>query len=392
MIFRNITLCVLTGTWGICKDRRHNLTYDFTIPTAHPIFTMSLQRRQRLTEGQKTAIETRFNMGQTHNQIAQCMTLPKSTVSSCLHRIKTRDSTTNLPHTGRPRRTSIQAERMLVRKALIHTRVPLKQLRDITNSDLSIRTMQRRLKEHDIQKHRAAKRARLTEKHAATRFKWAKEHLRWSLDDWRKVGFSDECSVEKSSDPRGIWVFRRPGKRERYRPQNVIAKDSSGGVSLMVWGCFCGDQVSSLAAVRGKANANAYIAILQENLVPFYETLPQNIKDTFIFQQDNARIHIATRTKDWFCTQPFTLMEWPAKSPDMNPIEHLWRCLKAELHKRYPDTATLPGGPERVKATLEVRLQEVWQEIGPERLLRLIASMPSRVLELYQAKGWYTSY
>jgi len=85
-------------------------------------------------------------------------------------------------------------------------------------------------------------------------------------------------------------------------------------------------------------------------------------------------------------------MEWPAKSPDMNPIEHLWWCLKAELHKRYLDTAVLHGGPERVREQLEEILKEVWADIGRDRLLRLIASMPSCVLELYQAKGWYTSY
>ena len=85
-------------------------------------------------------------------------------------------------------------------------------------------------------------------------------------------------------------------------------------------------------------------------------------------------------------------MEWPPNSPDMNPIEHLWRVLKAALHKRYPDTRTLPGGPEAVREVLEQRLKEVWQEIGPEVLTVLINSMPSRVKEMYQARGWYTHY
>ena len=46
-------------------------------------------------------------------------------------------------------------------------------------------------------------------------------------------------------------------------------------------------------------------------------------------------------------------MEWPPNSPDMNPIEHIWRVLKAALHKRYPDTNMLSGGPEKVRQQLE---------------------------------------
>ena len=52
-------------------------------------------------------------------------------------------------------------------------------------------------------------------------------------------------------------------------------------------------------------------------------------------------------------------MEWPPNSPNMNPIEHMWRVLKAALHKCFPDTSTLGGGPEKVREVLEERLKIV---------------------------------
>ena len=100
-----------------------------------------------------------------------------------------------------------------------------------------------------------------------------------------------------------------------------------------------------------------YVTTLQENLLPFIETMPLHIKHDFIFQQDNATIHTARITKAWFAEQAFKVMEWPPNSPDMNPIEHMWRVLKAALHKRFPDTSTLRGGPEKVREVLKERLR-----------------------------------
>ena len=115
----------------------------------------------------------------------------------------------------------------------------------------------------------------------------------------------------------------------------------------MVWGCFAGSHQGPLACFRGRNTAATYIAALQDNLLHF------------IFQQDNAAIHTARITKAWFAEQAFKLMEWPPNSPDMNPIEHLWRVLKASLHKRFPDTSVLRGGPEKVREVLEERLKVV---------------------------------
>jgi len=135
---------------------------------------MSLQRCKRLTEGQKGTILARHSLGQSFEQISGDMRIPKSTITSFVCRSRKRDSIDNLPQTGRPRNSSVQDDRLLVRKALANTRVPLQQLRVESNSNLSKWTIQCRLKDCNIQKHKAAKLAHLTQKHAAAHFKWAK--------------------------------------------------------------------------------------------------------------------------------------------------------------------------------------------------------------------------
>jgi len=348
--------------------------------------------RRELTEHEKGMIEAYRNTGCKINEIAHATNLKPTTVKSFLQRVKKRGSWENLSRVGRPRKTSITDDRLLVRKAQILSSIPLKQLRAEANSSLSVKTIRRRLAENNIRKWRAARRPRLTKGHVEKRYKWAKEHLKWTEADWRKIGWSDECSVEKSADPRGVWVSRHPGKKEKYLPKNVIPKDKSGGVSLMVWGCFIGDKKSQLAPMYGKQNADAYIVILRENLIPFIETLPQHVQRDFVFQQDNAKIHTAFRTMDFFEEHSVIVMEWPPNSPDMNPIEHVWHCLKTTLHRQFPDTPLLGGAPDTVRRSLGERLIVVWDSIGAERLDRLIASMPRRVRALYEAKGWYTPY
>jgi transposase len=349
-------------------------------------------RGPELTPFQKGQIDGAHKFGHTPTEIQKVLGFARGTIIDLIKRIKIRGSDENKERVGRPRKSFDRDDRILLRKALDDTKIPLRELKFEANSDLSISTIRRRLKEEDVQKWLAAERPRLTETHASKRYDFAKKYKDLTVDDWRKYIFSDECSVEKGADPRQMWVFRRPSDSEKFKPKNVKPKDKCKGVSVMVWACFASDQRGPLVTCHGHMRAVQYVNILDENLPSFIETLPEDIKNDVIFQQDNATIHTARVTKGWFEDNEIELLDWPPNSPDMNPIEHVWKELKAKLHYQFPDTYALRGGPERVQEVLAERLQVVWNELDAHVFDRLILSMPARIQALYDAKGWYTRY
>jgi len=210
------------------------------------------------------------------------------------------------------------------------------------------------------------------------------------------VFWSDECAVQRDSDGQILWVFQHQNQLEKYDPKNIQGRTKGGELFQIIWGCFIGTKLGPIVFVNATINTDSYIAILEENLLPFVDAIIADGATNVVFQQDNATPHVAKRTRAWFENMMrehvFSLMVWPPNSPDMNPIEHLWAHLKFELHRRYPDTKYLRGSPDTIRRMLRHRLLEVWWSIGEDLLNRLIESMPHRAEALLKAEGWYTEY
>ncbi len=97
----------------------------------------------------------------------------------------------------------------------------------------------------------------------------------------------------------------------------------------------------------------------------------------FIFQQDLAPAHTAKGTKSWFNDHGVIVLDWPANSPDLNPIDNLWAIIKRKMRDTRPNNAD----------DLKAAIKATWASITREQCHRLISSMPRRIDAVIHAKG-----
>ena len=106
-------------------------------------------------------------------------------------------------------------------------------------------------------------------------------------------------------------------------------------------------------------------------MIPSAEDICMEISD-FIFQQDLVPTHTARSTTTWFDAHAITVLDWPANSPDLNPIENLWGIVKRKVRGTR-------------KEELIASIKETWASITPEQCHRLIASMPRHIKAVMKA-------
>ena len=86
----------------------------------------------------------------------------------------------------------------------------------------------------------------------------------------------------------------------------------------MVWGCMGWNGVGQLAEVEGRMDADQYVIILEDYLLPSMEDFGISTQE-LIFQQDNDPKHTSKKAKKWMEDNDITLLDWPPQSPDLNP-------------------------------------------------------------------------
>ncbi len=176
-----------------------------------------------------------------------------------------------------------------------------------------------------------------------------------------------------------IKVPESGGRVERHRI-HVAWSPVFSFQSVMIWAAMSSAGVGPLCFLKSTVNAAIYQEILEHFMLPSADKLYGDAD--FIFQQDFAPAHTAKGTKSWFNDHGFTVLDWPANSPDLNPIENLWGIVKRKMRDTRPNNAD----------DLKAAIKETWASIPPQQCHKLITSMPRRIEAVIKAKGAPTKY
>lgn len=337
-----------------------------------------------LSEVEVAQIVALIESGRSQRDVARSLNHSQSTVQRVYHRFRETGLMVRRAGSGRRRKTSRQEDRFMVMSALRNRHQTAVDIKKIAQNQLNVRisewTVRRRLQESNLRAYRPATGPKLHPHHRAARLDFARLHVNWSLEQWSRVLFSDECRMCLRSDDRRGRVLRRPG--ERYAQCAFSERVSYGGGSIMFWGGISMEARTELVFIeRGSLTAARYVEeCLEEHVLPYAGF----IGDGFLLMQDNARPHTAASTRQYLEEVGIDTMDWPALSPDLNPIEHVWDELKRRVRSRE-------HVPNNI-AELKIALVEEWENIPQETLKKLIRSMKNRMEATIQARGGNTRY
>ncbi|GFX67985.1 transposable element Tcb1 transposase [Trichonephila clavipes] len=131
--------------------------------------------------------------------------------------------------------------------------------------------------------------------------------------------FSDESRFSLQSDSRRTLIWRAPGTR--YHQENTVERHRYSGAGWLVWGGIILGSRTDLHDQSVTMAGHIYRDVILEQHVRLFRVWMLNAMDAeFLFMDDNARPHRANIVDECLQSEDITRMDWPAYSPDLNPI------------------------------------------------------------------------
>ncbi|GFU82082.1 transposable element Tcb2 transposase [Trichonephila clavipes] len=206
----------------------------------------------------------------------------------------------------------------------------------------------------------------LTPAHRRRRSLWCREHRNWRDNEWGRVLFTDESRFSLSSDSHRILIWRERGSRNH--PSNIIERDRYGGRGVLVWEASCLVVVQTFtSATQVQSTGPVIVTRFFFHMCVFFRGA---MGLQLLFMDDNAPCHRTVAAEQLLESEDVERMDWPARSPDLNPIEHVWDFLGRRLAAR-----TLP--PVTIRE-LRLALQDEWAAMPQQLINTLILSMGRR--------------
>ena len=281
---------------------------------------------------------------------------------------------------GRKRKTTFYDDKVIIRNSVKDPKKNSKDLqRDMASAGVNISssTIRRRLLAVGRTARKPVRKQLLTAAMKTKRLQWARKYAEWTVDEWRKVIFSDEAHFEVHGY-RSVVVRRSKGEPLQA---GHIQQAPKHPPKKMFWGSFTSKGPGRLIKVEGMMNSDRYKAILQTRLLP---VLHRDFPDgDGIFQQDLAPCHTSKQMCTFFEENGLTTLDWPGNSPDLNPIENLLAIIKKRIAK--VDCSTME---KLISAIIRTWYHEEIAKICST----LVDSMPNRVALVIKERGGHIKY
>lgn len=332
----------------------------------------------RLNNDQRNQAIGMLNAGRSAAAVSQTFGCSRKTIERLRRRFRATGNVRDRPRSGRPRVTTAADDRYIVTQHLRNRR--LSATATGRQHGIHPQTVRNRLRQNvqPIRAYRPYFGQILTRHHRAARRNWCRRHLRWRRNDWNSVLFSDESRFNISHADGRERVYRRRG--ERFADACVIERDRFGGGSVLVWGGIMGGNKTRLLVINGNINAQNYINnVLTVEAIPFLQRRGPNVT----LMHDNARPHTAAATRRVLAAHNVNVLDWPANSPDLNPIEHIWD----ELGRRVRTNHAI-----NTVNDLAAALQVEWNNLTAPFVQRYVNSMRSRILTCIGQNGGHMRY
>ena len=153
--------------------------------------------------------------------------------------------------------------------------------------------------------------------------------------------------------------------------------------SVMVWGCLSHDDKMDLVTIQGRLTGERYIQdVLKLVVVPYFENHPLATRPVYV--DDNARPHRSRAVTTYLQANAIETLPWPARSPDLNPLEHIWDILGHQIQKM--------DSPPQTLDELEAALHREWQQLTIHQIQRLTGGMRHKVEAVIRTHGGFTRY
>jgi transposase len=333
-----------------------------------------------LSDEEKALIVDMHLGGKTQAQVAKEYGISRNSVTTLVKAYRTRGTVARPKNAGRPPKLSERDVRNLVRESKHNRRATLQDITNTLPDKVCQATVRKALRPAGIFSRIARKKPNLDAAHIQKRLQFARKYKGWTREDWSRVVWTDESSFEIGENFRQIRVWRTAD--EPYLEECLVPTFKSGRTTLMVWGAFTLTKKSNLVVFeRNRRDAQAFVEDVYEGELLRFMTQKQGQ----LLMENGAPVHRSAVAKKWRQEHGIQRIDdWPANSPDLNPIEHVWFFLGDALNRRRKQPKDI--------ASMVVALVEEWNALPQAKLADLVFTVPHRLELARQNKGGATKH